>query len=106
MGKQFVSEPLVAVYEDTSGGDTGYGAASDYGIHEPQLPRAFRWRNELIEVRSVRERRRSTKVDRGDTYLKRHWFEFETTYGRIATVYYDRSAKRSTPHWWLYSLSS
>lgn len=106
MGKQFVSEPVVAVYENACSRDTDYGPVSGHGIHEPQLPPAFRWRDELIQVRSVRDRRRSTKVDRGDTYVKRHWFEFETTDGRIATVYYDRSAKRATPHWWLYSLSS
>ena|GEM_PF-2408839 len=71
---------------------------------EPTLPAAFRWRNETLEIKAVLARRRSTKVDRGDTYLKRHWFDLETSGGRIVTVYYDRAAKRGQPHWWLYAI--
>jgi hypothetical protein len=72
--------------------------------HEPSLPTAFHWRNETLAIKSVRDRRRSTKVDRGDTYLKRHWFDLETVDGRVITVYYDRAAKRGHPHWWLYAI--
>ena len=94
MPKHFVSEPLTAR-------DPG---PLETSTQEPQLPAAFIWRDQTLEVRAVRTRRRSTKVDRGDTYLKRHWFEFETGDGRVATVYYDRAAGRGSPHWWLYTI--
>ena len=79
-------------------------AALSHG--EPSLPRAFMWDNERIEVAALRKTWRSTKEDRGDVYLKRHWFEFETTDGRVAVVYFDRGARKPTQRWWLYTLSS
>jgi GAF domain-containing protein len=68
------------------------------------LPPAFRWNHETLEVRALRKQWRGTKEDRGDVYLKRHWYEFETSDGRVATVYFDRGAKAGTPRWWLYAL--
>lgn len=73
-------------------------------VTSEELPPAFHWRDETLEVKTVRKKWRSTKEDRGDMYLKRHWFEFETGEGRIATVYFDRAAKREQPRWWLYAL--
>jgi hypothetical protein len=72
---------------------------------EPSLPAAFLFGDERIEVREQRKAWRSTKDDRGDTYVKKHWFEFETGDGRIAVVYFDRSARKNAPRWWLYTLS-
>jgi hypothetical protein len=68
------------------------------------LPRAFAWRNETLDVRTVRRTWRGTKEDRGDVYLKRHWYEFETADGRIAAVYFDRGAKPGAHRWWLYTI--
>ncbi len=73
---------------------------------EPSLPRAFTWEADRIEVGTLRKTWRSTKGDRGDSYVKKHWFEFETTDGRVAVVYFDRSARKNAPRWWLYTLSS
>ena len=70
----------------------------------PSLPSAFGWRDDELVVQSVLRTWRGTKVDRGDTYLKRHWFEFEAADGRIAVVYFDRGAKPGAPRWWLYTL--
>lgn len=92
--KSFVSEPLQPV-----------GAASAVS-GEPQLPGAFVHRGETIEVGRVLRTWRSTKTDRGDVYLKRHWFEFESTDGRVITVYFDRAAKRNQPAWWLFSMTN
>lgn len=89
----FVSEPIQPV-----GGATPAN-------NEPGLPEAFRWRDEMLEIKAVRKTWRSTREDRGDIYLKRHWFEFETPDNRIATIYYDRAAKRGQPHWWLYTIT-
>ena len=46
------------------------------------------------------------RCDRGDTYVKRHYFEFETTDGRIAVVYFDRQARPHEPRWHLYTIES
>jgi Family of unknown function (DUF6504) len=73
---------------------------------EPSLPRAFTWDNDRIEVGTLRKTWRSTKDDRGDTYVKKHWFEFETTDGRVAVVYFDRGARKGAPRWWLYTLTT
>lgn len=70
------------------------------------LPPAFRFGDDVLEVAAVRKEWRGTKEDRGDVYLKRHWYEFETPDGRIATVYFDRGAKHGSPRWWLYAIES
>jgi len=72
---------------------------------EPSLPAAFTYDGDRLEVRALLRTWRSTKDDRGDTYLKKHWFEFETGDGRVAVVYFDRGARKNAPRWWLYTLS-
>jgi hypothetical protein len=59
----------------------------------------------VLEVKTIVKLWRTTKEDRGDVYLKRHWFEFATADGRTALVYFDRAAKRGGHRWWLYSIS-
>jgi len=92
---QFVSEPIAPVagsVEPATGG-------------EPSLPEAFTWKNDELVVRAVVRTWRGMKTDRGDAYIKRHWFEFDTCDNRRVTVYFDRQAKRGSPRWWLYSIS-
>lgn len=92
----FISKPLQS--EATS------FEADAHGRIEPGVPRAFTFgAQRLVVVRVVREWR-SNKSDRGDLYLKRHWYEIEIDDGRIAVVYFDRGAKRGAPRWWLFSL--
>lgn len=93
--RKFVSEPV-----------TPAGGIPTPANNEPALPASFHWREETLEVQAVRKTWRSTKEDRGDVYLKRHWFEFETADGRVATVYFDREVKRGRPHWWLYAIET
>jgi len=71
---------------------------------EPSLPPSFDWDGDELVVRELLKTWRSLKDDRGDTYLKRHWFEFDTTDGRVAVVYFDRGARRGQPRWWLYTI--
>ena len=95
---RFVSKPIAPE-----------GAAFDVDTMshgEPSLPPAFRFGDELLTIGELRKTWRSTKTDRGDVYLKRHWFEFSTTDGRIAVVYFDRGARRGQPRWFLYTLTS
>jgi hypothetical protein len=92
----FVSEALAP------GGDL-YDAGGP-SIGEPALPSSFRWRDEVLEIASIRRSWRTTKDDRGDTYLKRHWYEIALRDTRTAVIYFDRAAKRGGPHWWLYTV--
>jgi len=73
---------------------------------EPPLPAAFRWDEGIMAVRAIRRTWRSTKSDRGDVYLKRHWFEIETFDGSVAQIYFDREAGRGRAHWWLYTVDA
>ena len=93
---QFVSKPI----EPEGGFDI------DVMSHgEPSLPPSFRFGDDRLVVERVVKVWRSTKTDRGDVYLKRHWFEFETDDARVAVVYFDRGARRGQPRWFLYTLS-
>jgi len=96
--KQFISEPLRPLSESFDAGAMVHG--------EPGLPHAFEWRGETLEIKTVLKVWRSTKEDRGDHYLARHWYEIETPDGRRCTIYFDRHAKSGKPRWWLYTLSS
>ena len=93
---QFVSEAITPAS----------GSVAPAAGGEPSLPAAFLWKGGELDVRSLIRTWRTTKVDRGDTYLKRHWFEFETSQSRRAVVYFERQAKRGAPRWWLYSIDS
>lgn len=71
---------------------------------EPALPEAFSYEGEQLVVKAVRKQWRSSKEDRGESYLKRHWFEFATGDDRVAVVYFDRGARRGHPRWYLYTI--
>jgi hypothetical protein len=94
---RFVSEPI----EPKSG---SFDPAT-ISQGEPSLPTSFVWHESELEVETLVRTWRSTKVDRGDTYVKRHWFEFAARDGRRAVVYCERQAKRGQPRWWLYTLA-
>jgi hypothetical protein len=94
--RRFVSEAIEAL----GGFDT-----APMGHGEPGLPPAFRWGDEELTIRGVRRKWRGTKEDRGDIYLKRHYFELELADGRIATIYFDRQAKPNAARWFLYTIA-
>lgn len=87
MSKQFVSQPIRPT--EVTGTD---------------LPHAFQWGDELLEIGAVLKTWRGAKTDRGDVYLKRHWYECELRDGRIVTVYFDRDARLGARRWYLYTL--
>ncbi|HEX3368065.1 MAG TPA: DUF6504 family protein [Candidatus Cybelea sp.] len=93
--RRFVSAPIVAAAN---------GFVTPPSGSEPPVPRLFRWRERTLEVASVLRTWRSTKTDRGDVYLKRHWFELQTATGAKLEVYFDREARRGAPQWWLYAI--
>ncbi|HEV3092299.1 MAG TPA: DUF6504 family protein [Candidatus Cybelea sp.] len=92
---QFVSRPIVPASEEFVTPASGA---------EPPLPRAFSWDGRTLAIREVIRSWRTTKDDRGDTYLKRHWFELRTADDLTIVVYYDRAARRGAPPWWLYTV--
>jgi len=73
---------------------------------EPSLPASFRWREETLNIESVVRAWRSMKMDRGETYLARHWYELALAGGRRAVVYFDRHARRGQSRWWLYTIEA
>jgi hypothetical protein len=98
--EEFVSEPLVP----TPGAfDT---AAMSRG--EPGLPREFTWRGKTYAIARVIAAWKSTGKDRGETYLRRHWYTIELTRGGRMTVYCERQAKpgrNPKSRWWVYSVA-
>ncbi|MGB8267957.1 MAG: DUF6504 family protein [Candidatus Velthaea sp.] len=96
MTAQFVSEPIVAE------ADAFDPRAISAG--EPALPPAFVWRERSLRVAAVRKTWRSLKEDRGEMYLKRHYFELELADGAVAVVYFQRQAKRGAARWFLYTI--
>ena len=83
---------------------TGEGFITPASGSEPPVPNAFLWEGRRLAVKAVLRAWRSTKTDRGDNYLKRHWFELETNEGERLEVYFDREARRNDAKWWLYTV--
>ncbi|MGA8098227.1 MAG: DUF6504 family protein [Candidatus Cybelea sp.] len=93
--RKFVSRPIEP---------TGDGFITPAAGNEPPVPCAFLWGDRTLLITTVLRRWRSTKNDRGDAYLKRHWFELQTADGEKVQVYYDRESRRTSSAWWLYTI--
>jgi hypothetical protein len=96
---EFVSEPVEP--------ERGSFDAAAMSRGEPGVPRAFTWRKQRYEVTAVLSTWKTSTADRGEMYLRRHWFEVATTDGRRMTLYCERQTKnRKKPkaRWWLYSM--
>jgi RimJ/RimL family protein N-acetyltransferase len=96
---QFASEPIAPVP----------GAADPTAMShgEPSVPAAFVWREQRFEVARVLSTRRAMGQDRGDTYLRRHYYEIETADAVRMTLYFERnpSDRSKRKRWWLYTYS-
>jgi hypothetical protein len=93
--RRFISSPIEP---------TGQGFVTPATGSEPPVPSAFKWGNRTLLIAAVLKAWRSTKTDRGDAYLKRHWFELQTAAGQKLEVYYDRQSRRGASQWWLYTI--
>jgi hypothetical protein len=93
--RRFISRPLVPA---------GEGFITEANGSEPPVPARFEWSGRSLAIASVVRTWRSTKSDRGDAYLKRHWFELRTEEGATIEVYYDRESRRGASPWWLYTI--
>ena len=98
-GEQFVSEPVEPVAGRFDPGAMSRG--------EPGVPGRFTWRGREYVVAEVLERWKTSTPDRGEMYLRRHWFRVRTTADQRMTLYCERQTKnRNKPkaRWWLYSV--
>jgi len=93
--RTFVSRPIAPA---------GDGFITEASGGEPPVPRAFIWDGRTLVIAAVLRSWRSSKTDRGDKYLKRHWFELETSDGATIEVYYDRESRRGASPWHLYTI--
>jgi len=76
---------------------------------EPGLPRVFTWRGRRFEVAGVLSTWKTSTPERGELYLRRHWFEVSVASGERMTLYCERQAKnRNKPksRWWLYKFTA
>src|SRR5687767_10595120 len=99
-GEQFVSEAVapVAGTFDPAGMSRG----------EPGVPTRFTWRGVEYCVGQVEQTWKTSTPDRGEMYLRRHWFRVRCASGRRMTLYCERQARsgrRPKARWWLYSVS-
>ncbi len=69
---------------------------------EPDAPNAFVWREARYEIETVERRWKTHKMDRGDKYVDKHWFEVITTGGERMRLYFDRRPKVAK-RWWIFS---
>jgi len=99
--EHFVSEPLTP--------EPGTFDVSRMSIGEPGLPRRFVWRGQTYEIKTAVHSWRETGPCRhgsDERYVRKHWYEVETTAGDIMTIYFDRHPRRGSrgPRWWLFSV--
>jgi RimJ/RimL family protein N-acetyltransferase len=73
---------------------------------EPSLPKAFAWREHCYQVARTLATRRQMGEDRGDNYVRRHYYDIETTDALRMTLYFERNptSHRKRKEWWLYTL--
>lgn len=77
------------------------------GRGEPGLPQAFEWRGRRYDVASVESSWKGHGTDRGDVYVRRHWYDIVTACGQRMRIYFDRNPGRAgskRSRWWLYSV--
>jgi hypothetical protein len=98
--EQFVSEAIEP--------KAGTFEASAMARGEPGLPTEFTWRGARYVVAEVLSTWKTSTADRGEMYLRRHWFRVRTAGGERMTLYCERqakNAKRPKARWWLYTIS-
>lgn len=97
-GEQFVSEAITP--------KPGTFDAMALARGEAGVPGEFTWRGTRYVVARVTAAWKSSTAERGEMYLRRHWYAVETLGGERMTIYCERQArntKRPAQRWWLYS---
>ena len=101
MKHRFVSElitPVVATADPNAMAGGG-----------PGLPHEFAWHGEPLGIAAVFRTWRETgpcKHGSSESYVRKHWFEVETTSNQRAKIYFERQprGRNQTERWWLFSI--
>ena len=77
----------------------------------PILPREFTWRGKTLGITAVLRTWHDTGPcthGSGEAYVRKHWFEVETTTSQRAKLYFERKprGRKLTDRWWLFSIES
>ena len=75
----------------------------------PGLPREFVWCGERLGTVAVLRAWRETGPcthGNSESYVRKHWFEVQTTDNRRARIYFERQprGRDRTKRWWLFSI--
>jgi hypothetical protein len=103
MEQKFISESIKPVIETT---DTDAMATGG-----PGLPYEFIWRGKPLGIANVIRTWHETGPcthGSGERYVRKHWFEVETTSHLKAKIYFERKprGKKLTERWWLFSIEN
>ena len=101
--QKFISESIKPVIATA---DTNAMAAGG-----PALPREFTWRGNTLVIATVLHTWHETGPCRNgspESYVRKHWFEVETTSNQKAKIYFERQARgrKLTRRWWLFSIEN
>jgi phosphoribosylglycinamide formyltransferase-1 len=101
MEQKFVSEPIKPVIATT---DTTTMATGG-----PALPHEFTWRGKTLKIATILRTWHKTGPcthGSGERYVRKHWFEVETTSHQKAKIYFERKprSRKLTKRWWLFSM--
>ena len=107
MAAQFISEPIALPD----------GTAAALATGEPGAPSHFVWRDVTYSVAQVLRTWKGSSPEGhtagNEVYVRKHWFEIETTTGERMKIYCERQARqrarnRNKPQarWWLYTVNS
>ena len=97
--EQFVSQ---AIEPKPGSFDTSAMTRGEAGV-----PREFVWRGQAYVVEELLASWKGTKTDRGEVYLKRHWFRVRVSDGQCMVIYCERQAtpgRSAKRRWWLYTV--
>lgn len=96
---QFISERIAP--------DVGAFDIAAMSRGEPSLPNTFTWREQRYHVARTLATRRQMGDDRGDHYVRRHYYDIETTDALRMSLYFERnpSTRSKRKEWWLYTLT-
>jgi hypothetical protein len=113
MPEHFISEAIDPVVETIETTHMAPGA--------PGLPQQFRWRRHDARRRLCAAGRQTINIVKvlkawhdtgpcrngsGEKYVRKHWFEVETTSGSKMKIYFQRQPRpgKSKSRWWLFSI--
>lgn len=99
--KEFISESIQPVMATA---DTRRMAAG-----APGLPSEFIWRGNTLRIAAVLSAWKETgpcSHGSSESYVRKHWFEVETTTGQRAKIYFERQSRGRNfrKRWWLYTI--